>query len=260
MGRNVEVEKHNKEYLTGIIAKGKLSECGREYRFRGLDKDGEETGYLFVVDLEVGTVVRINENQGECRLFGLSSNSRDARGYMTVEMVTPYEEELFIGLSVNNIYTDDESNIVGVQYTCYIHSIIGIIKGHLNNTHIGRVSNHMNGLKLDNSLKNIETCTDHLNLIHGAVFTSMVHHNRSEYRLTSGSNKAHTFPALIEGISAYWVEEYRSVNVEFDLEIEAYNKSIKAIKKNNGYINYIDSSVLIDFVDWLVSMKYWKVS
>lgn len=207
MALNITVREHNSEYLKQIIGDGQLIN-GNVYKFYGLDKLGRDKGYEYLVFMDEGIISREDTLTGESIEKGYNEESRDKRGYITIEMVTPYDPCVHMNTSEKNYYMDGPINVVGVQHTCYIHVIINIINCIINNEDIDGVANHKDGCKFHNWASNIENCSSKLNRYHGAVFNSILHHkdvleNCFGLPLVSvDSNMKYAFPVLLKGISA----------------------------------------------------------
>lgn len=245
MARNQKAVEHNDAYLKEIVGKGKLV-GGRYFAFEGIYSDGTTCKYC--CDFETGIVVRMTED-GKVKTFGAKEKSGDKRGYMNVEMVSPYDAEVFAGTKENNIYRDSEGNIIGVQFTCYIHQLMCIAKYIAEGKEIGEAedTNHKDGCKMHNWASNLERVSRRLNGLHGTILTSIKHNKQDEY-LTTDSNKKVEFVHLNREVSAYDVEEYMSINSEFRMEVEECY--LMCLGKPMVY-QFVSPENIDSFMDWL---------
>ena len=188
-------------------------------------------------------------------------------------MLTPYKEGVFDCTSERNIFKSADGEKICVQFTCYIHVIMGMIKelilNHENiqkgiyNLSEGKVVNHKDGDKLNNHLYNLEMVSRMDNSIHGAVFNSILEHQdelEEDYNMTLikyDSNRSEIFKGLQQGISSEWIIEYlvESGESKFKSELET---CIKTMIHKKAKTKYISLNSLEAFINSLIMVGYWK--
>lgn len=258
MGENIMARKHNKIHLKELIDNGYSKADKRYYEFTGFSSTGIEDGFIFRANLEKGTILRINEETGAQKLFGIKEDNEHAEGRMNIAMITPYDSEVFKSTNPRKFKKDCNGNIFGVEFNCYVQEVIEVIRCKLESKALSDVANHRDGCPLHNWIENIESIPQWLNTIHGAVFNSMLKTNSRYIKIEEDSNKLYTFKYLPQGISGEWIQEFMYEDKNFNRHVNNCVKSIKNIKKNNGKIEYIPENKLIQLVWFLEGKGYWK--
>ena len=224
--------RYNRIELEKLIRAGCLNDQGlptENWEFLGLG------GYTFQYYTKTGLIERIDKD-GQSYVFGHKDNSKHKTGYLCVEMILPYDANEHQFVSDENLIFDN-GDLVGVQYTCYIHQIASIVADCLNINGFtrGSIANHKDNCPLHNWISNIETVTPQLNAWHSAVVNS-IQNNKSLFKKCTDKNDVKSF-FYTDEISAYDVKEYMDKNESFNDAVLECAASLRDKDTDNTYIS-----------------------
>lgn len=240
--------RYNRYVLEDLVRAGGLKNVGAFYEYWWFEGPG---GYIYKYYTKIGLVKR-EDGFGNYYIFGNKWSSRHKTGYLCVEMIIPYDADEHKDVSEENMMYDRDGNLLGVQYTCYVHQIASIVADclRLNGDTSGSIANHKDNCPLHNWLSNIETVTGTLNNYHAAVVTSIkVNAAHLPFKQGSTRNKKYEFSFTNE-ISAYDVEAYMNECLEFKKAVIECSRTLRYKKLKNKYISV---GLLLDFYKYLKS-------
>lgn len=239
--------RYHRRVLEDIVKDGNLNNVGapdEHWEFKG------RGGYIFRYYTKTGIVERIDMKSEHSYEFGHKENSGHVTGYLCVEMIIPYDPQVHKSVSKENIMYNKEGEIVGVQYTCYIHQIASIVADclNLNGNTSGSIANHKDNCPFHNWLSNIETVTNPLNNYHGAVVSSIrACHEGCAFDRLRDENRDYYFHYTNE-ISAYDVKAYMDICPAFN---DAVNEFLDTVNDYFTKTRYISNELLLDFYKYL---------
>lgn len=224
---------YNRKELEKLVRAGHLNDRGlptENWEFLGLG------GYTFQYYTKTGLVERIDK-AGQSFVFGHKDKSKHKTGYLCVEMILPYDDNEHQFISDENLMFDTNGDLIGVQYTCYIHQIASIVADclGLNGKTRGHCANHKDNCPLHNWMSNIETVTPQLNAWHSAVVNS-IQNNKSLFKKDVDKNYVKSFFFTNE-ISAYDVQDYMNKNESFNDAVLECAASLRDKDAENIYIS-----------------------
>lgn len=228
-----DMEVYNYNVIRDMINNG--THTKEYFEFNCLDKKG---GNLNVVVRSNGEVILTDSADK----VTFRKHSKEDRGYVTVNLYIPYNEEAHI--ESNKVKQVNNKKIV--EYTCYIHRLVANYIEILNGgktINSGTNVNHMNGVTFVNSFDNIELGNLRQNGLHGTVLTSTKIQMSERCQLYTNDYGKEQL-GLKYSLSYKLVEEYMNIDDLFKIEVLESYKTLRSSKLENSYIS---NRKLIDF-------------